>query len=380
MSISLEERMMVNLSLKQHVHARRGRSPVTRFRLLVGGRTKRVWDKVASRAVRPVPRAEVRLGTRLAGCLRHLFRVRWLAATILSLAGLGLAAVFILCFSSAAFDPPPLPVERGVLASPLAEPVEDENSADSPPAGNLALKKLTLATYSVQGRDTLEGIARKFNLDIDTLISFNGVSDVRGVGRGMALTIPSHRGLRYRVRNGDSLLKLSRKFGVSLDDLLDWNNLSRSMITVGQALFIPGGRLSAGELGRVMGTLFIRPTVGKLSSNYGIRVSPITGTRMHHNGLDLSNQLMTRVNAAAAGRVGIVDYNPTYGNFIIIIHGNGFQTLYGHLEAIYVKKGQSVTQGERIGAMGSTGASTGSHLHFAIFKNGRDVDPLKYLR
>jgi murein DD-endopeptidase MepM/ murein hydrolase activator NlpD len=79
------------------------------------------------------------------------------------------------------------------------------------------------------------------------------------------------------------------------------------------------------------------------------------------------------------GRVATVGYNATYGKFIILSHSNGFQTLYAHLNAVSVSQGKSVSQGAKIGEVGSTGYSTGPHLHFAVYKNGRAVNPLDFL-
>lgn len=371
---------MITASLKQHIHRRRHRTPVTRFKLFVHGRMSGVWEKRAERPrlVEHKPPAEKTKNA--AGPLSFLKGKRWLPLALAGLTGLATLVALFLCFSIEPLEPLALPADRGHLSSPLLDPPRDAEEEDDLPPGPMTLKKLTLTQYSVKGRDTLDSIAKRHNLDLDTVISFNGVRDARAVKQGSVLTLPSHRGLRYRVRRGDSLSGLSRRFGVSLDDLLDWNNLSRSVITVGQGLFIPGGRLSKNELSRVMGTFFKWPVRGRLTSGFGMRISPITGTRMHHNGIDIAHNPMTPIHAAADGRVAIVDANPTYGNFIIIVHSNGFQTLYGHLKKTYVKKGARVVQGQKIAAMGSTGASTGTHLHFSIFKNGRDVDPLKYLR
>jgi murein DD-endopeptidase MepM/ murein hydrolase activator NlpD len=151
------------------------------------------------------------------------------------------------------------------------------------------------------------------------------------------------------------------------------------VISSGQTLFIPGAHLAANEINRVLGKLFIWPTRGSISSTFGMRVSPITGTWMKHEAIDIGNDLMTPIIASMAGRVARVDYDRMLGNYVIIVHEDGFQTLYAHMEAVYAQKGKYVAQGEKIGVMGSTGASTGSHLHFGIYKNGRAVDPLKYL-
>ncbi|MEJ2665011.1 MAG: M23 family metallopeptidase [Spirochaetia bacterium] len=127
-------------------------------------------------------------------------------------------------------------------------------------------------------------------------------------------------------------------------------------------------------------TGIIYPTRGRLTSGFGWRNSPFTGRRELHRGIDLANVPGTSVFASRAGKVSKIGYDHIYGNFIIISHGDGFHTLYGHLKRILVSKGKIVAQGQRIGFMGATGLVTGPHLHFSIFKNGKAINPLIYLK
>jgi murein DD-endopeptidase MepM/ murein hydrolase activator NlpD len=101
--------------------------------------------------------------------------------------------------------------------------------------------------------------------------------------------------------------------------------------------------------------------------------------RRFHNGIDLAGPVGTPVLASMSGKVAMLGYSPTYGKYLILTHPEGYQTLYGHLEAFRVQKGQNVKQGQRIADMGNTGYSTGSHLHFSIFRRGEPIDPFKYL-
>jgi murein DD-endopeptidase MepM/ murein hydrolase activator NlpD len=111
-----------------------------------------------------------------------------------------------------------------------------------------------------------------------------------------------------------------------------------------------------------------------------MRVHPITGVWHMHTGIDLANVVGTSVAAARAGRVvHVEDSSIAYGKMVIIDHGGGIRTLYGHLSSYLVSKGQYVTAGQPIGRMGNTGRSTGSHLHFSVIRNGRWEDPLKHL-
>ena len=118
---------------------------------------------------------------------------------------------------------------------------------------------------------------------------------------------------------------------------------------------------------------------GSLTSNYGYRPIPTPGATANHAGIDIGAPSGTPVYAASDGTVTTVAYNSGRGNYIIVNHGNGLQTLYQHLSASYVSSGQSVSRGQNIGAVGSTGVSTGPHLHFEVHVNGSPVNPMGYL-
>lgn len=162
-----------------------------------------------------------------------------------------------------------------------------------------------------------------------------------------------------------------------LNSILDANDLESEIIEPGTSIFIPGARISDYEYKKATGTLFIYPTRGRLTSPFGYRTDPFTGTRRMHYGIDLANRVGTPVRATMAGTVVVVANHPQgYGKYIVIRHERGYQSLYGHLETILVRKGQRVSQGQKIGLMGSTGRSTGPHLHFSLYKNYVPVNPL----
>jgi murein DD-endopeptidase MepM/ murein hydrolase activator NlpD len=117
----------------------------------------------------------------------------------------------------------------------------------------------------------------------------------------------------------------------------------------------------------------------RISSLYGYRIHPITGRRRFHDGLDIAANHGNGVYAYTDGRVVETGWNGGYGNCILIDHGNGLKTRYAHLSKIYVRVGQRVATGGKIGAVGSSGNSTGPHLHFEVIKNGRTQNPLNYL-
>ena len=140
-----------------------------------------------------------------------------------------------------------------------------------------------------------------------------------------------------------------------------------------------GGSTGGGAAAYANGT-FIFPvaTYSYISSRFGERIHPITGELKNHNGMDIAANSGTAVYAADGGRVVLAEWYGGYGNCIMIEHGNGYKTLYGHLSYIGVKNGQYVNQGDTIGQVGSTGNSTGPHLHFEVYSNGSRIDPEQF--
>jgi murein DD-endopeptidase MepM/ murein hydrolase activator NlpD len=124
----------------------------------------------------------------------------------------------------------------------------------------------------------------------------------------------------------------------------------------------------------------IWPAQGRLASPFGYRMSPFGGeSGEFHSGLDISNKLNTPIYATADGVVRHAGWAAGYGNAVLIDHGSGYSTLYGHTAEVKVREGQRVSRGQLIARMGSTGRSTGCHVHYEVWVNGKPVDPLKYL-
>jgi murein DD-endopeptidase MepM/ murein hydrolase activator NlpD len=122
---------------------------------------------------------------------------------------------------------------------------------------------------------------------------------------------------------------------------------------------------------------FLRPTSGRLTSTYGWRIHPILKTRRFHNGVDIAAPTGTPIVAADAGRVIFAGWKNAYGRTVVIDHGAGWSTMYGHCSSIYVSSGQIVSRGQKIAGVGSTGWSTGPHLHWTVYRNGSSVNPLR---
>jgi murein DD-endopeptidase MepM/ murein hydrolase activator NlpD len=123
----------------------------------------------------------------------------------------------------------------------------------------------------------------------------------------------------------------------------------------------------------------VAPVRGLWNSGFGTRNDPFTGSPAFHTGLDISTRWREPVLATAAGQVSRSGWSPDYGNVVEIDHPTGYRTLYGHLDVILARAGQSVQRGDRIGLVGSTGRSTGPHLHYEVRRADRAVNPLEYI-
>ena len=329
-----------------------------------------------SRETRREPGVRSGFGIRLLGIVRS----PWLFIAI------GAAAALVFAFSSLQATGLPLVAERPALPSPAdTDPalygLLVPDPAPRPAAGApVALANLKVSTYRTLPGDTLSKIATRFRLNIDTVVSWNDIRDGRGIPSGSVLNIPNADGLKYVVRRGDTLQGIARSWGVDFNGMLDWNRQASSVISVGQELFLPGARMNPNELSRILGNLFMYPVQGRISSYFGERPDPFTGVPNYHNGVDIVNQPGTPILAAMAGTVAEVGFNYSYGNYVIVKHAGQYQTLYGHLTRSTVVRGQKVSQGDKIGELGTTGYSTGPHLHFSIFHNGQPVDPLRFLK
>lgn len=227
--------------------------------------------------------------------------------------------------------------------------------------------------YTVAVGDTLSGIADQHGIDVETLTTANpGVNDL--IHPGDQLVILPSKGVIHQVNAGDTLWDIARAYAVTVDAIKAANTKAGDQLAVGEKLFIPGGRArSETVVARAAVSRFLWPTKGDISSNYGWRWGRL------HAGVDIANDIGTYVMSARSGQVIWAGWRGGYGYTVIIDHGSGYVSLYGHLDDYHVERGQYVRAGQRIASMGSTGNSTGPHLHFEILKDGQPVDPLGFL-
>ncbi len=238
---------------------------------------------------------------------------------------------------------------------------------------------LETTPYIVRSGDTISEIGRQFGISDESIISLNHVDDARLLQPGVVLLIPNMDGVLYRTRSGDTLEKIAEHYKVPEAAIVTANRLPGTAIRPDQELFVPGGHMSTYAYRRALGTLFLFPAQGYITSYFGMRRDPFTRVYSFHNGIDIGNAIGTPVDASADGQVVAIGSNRIYGTYILIDNGGGFQSLYAHLWRIYVSLWQWVRSGAQIAAMGDSGYSTGPHLHFSIFKDDVPVNPLIYL-
>ncbi|HRY60243.1 MAG TPA: M23 family metallopeptidase [Patescibacteria group bacterium] len=278
--------------------------------------------------------------------------------------------------------------------------VEGSSFFDKPSLSNTIISGLPrdkITTYTVSDGETYWTIAYKFELDIDTLLWANNISDVNKVEVGKELIILPSQGLLHVAQAGDTLGGIAVKYGVSEDLIKAKNHFKNITLAAGDQVFVPGAKKFipappsakpnyAGDRSYYVGTV----AQGTGSFNWPINSGGRYITQYFgwvtayykHTGVDLDWRNGTDIIAADGGTVVAASYGwgGGYGNHIIIDHGNGYQTLYGHLSVIAVNQGQNISRGEHIGTMGTTGISTGVHLHFEVRQGGVALNPLLFIK
>lgn len=239
--------------------------------------------------------------------------------------------------------------------------------------------ELSYTAYRVREGDMIGIIADKAGITQDTIISVNNIRSSRLLQIGTYLKIPSMPGILYTVRkDGETPESIAKKYEIDAANCAKVNHQElAASLDAGTTLFLPNAELDWVTRQEINGDLFIKPIRARwyLSSTYGWRSSPFTGLRSYHSGVDMACPQGTSIYAALDGVVVSTGYNNTYGNYVIVSHHSGYRTLYGHMSAILAVRGQHVYTTTRIGRVGSTGLSTGPHLHFTVFKNGKTVNP-----
>jgi murein DD-endopeptidase MepM/ murein hydrolase activator NlpD len=252
-----------------------------------------------------------------------------------------------------------------------------------------------VTTHVVTEGETLETIATQYGLQSETIIWENDLKEKAELKVGQELRILPIDGIRHKVAKGENIASIGKKYGLqdaqtqAIVDFPfnDFVNDETFELAPGQYLMIPGGvkqaansttptasyaRLLTPDAGTVSATGdFIWPANGMITQGYSF----------YHKAIDIANSAAPPILAADAGTVITSGWSPAgYGNHVIIDHGNGTKTLYAHMSILQVSEGQAVNRGDVVGQMGSTGRSTGTHLHFEIRQDEVLLNPLTYLR
>ena len=287
------------------------------------------------------------------------------------------------CFSFAGQQAPERisEVVSSALESEIVQAIPTPPSAEAPDDN-----ALSYISYRVKQGDMIGYIAAAYNVTQDTIISVNNIKNSRSLQIGQYLKIPSMPGILYTVKNdGETSDSIAKKYDVDAEKISFVNNLqSDSSLVAGATIFVPDAELDWVTRQEINGDLFINPLPNVrywISSPYGWRSNPFNATkRTFHGGMDMACAAGNKVHPALAGTVTTAGWSDVYGNYVIISHHSGYQTLYGHMSKLYVTKGQSVNTNTIIGLVGSTGMSTGPHLHFTVYKNGRSMNPATLLK
>lgn len=247
--------------------------------------------------------------------------------------------------------------------------------------------------YTVEDGDTLGTIAKKFGVDTDSIKWMNKEVNEKKMKSGTNLKIPPVTGVVHQVKNGETVYSIAKKYNVSAQAIVDFpfnefSNDETFALAIGQQVVVPDGEMPDEPILSPRNNLAnqLTPSAGNVSAT-GKWIWPAAGTitqffKPWHKGLDIANHSGGAILAADAGTVVTSGWpdNSGYGNRVVVDHGNGYQTLYAHLSKLSVKVGQTVKKGDVLGSMGSTGRSTGTHLHFEIRTSKGNADPSSALR
>jgi len=234
------------------------------------------------------------------------------------------------------------------------------------------LDEPVILTHTVKKNEDINTIAKKYGTDVPTIRGINNLESVI-LKPEQKIFVINKKGHIHTVKNGETIEMIAKKYKVNSETILLANGLEDfDELEIGDKIFIPGVKIHFAD--------FLWPVINcRITSRFGLRRHPIFRDRRFHEGLDLARWYGAPIRASSDGKIIFAGSQTGYGKTITILHKNGFSTKYGHLRSYLVKKGQYVKAGQIIAKMGSSGYSTGPHLHFEVRKYNRPMNPLKYL-
>ncbi len=293
-----------------------------------------------------------------------------------------------------------LDVPQSVIEEDLFLALDGAAVWATPSAPQGGVTRTGIEEYIVREGDTVSNIAERFGVSPGTILWENKLGPYDLIRAGRKLVVLPVSGVSYKVGKGETLEQIAKKFNVEAERIAEYNEAAAlgKKLAIGANLVIPGGRPYVAPRPAVPASAPTRLTT-RLSTPKSISAlppAPEAGTRLlwptvshhinqyfslRHTGLDIKGDLSSPLYAADDGVAVTVEYKKTgYGLSVVLDHGNGIRTRYGHASQIFVTQGETVKRGQIIAMMGSTGRSTGPHLHFEVLVAGRRVNPFGYTR
>ena len=278
------------------------------------------------------------------------------------------------------------------------------------------LEPIKTKSYVVMPGDSLWSISNTQNIELDTLVGSNSSKTSARLKPGAVLRIPNQEGIFYVMKKGENIEAVSKRYGVSMSKIRQVNvEKDVAALKTGDEIFLPGARpeglvdhkdvkivevkksapakstkttKAAAKVEKPSGSEvavrrakggFRWPVMGRINSPFGWRQHPVTKRRDFHTGIDIKAARNDPIKSAGSGRVVYSGWMGGYGKVLVVEHPNGQSTLYAHCSTLSVGKGASVSSGQTIARIGTTGRSTGPHLHFEVRNGNSPVNPIKYL-
>ncbi|MDO8505325.1 MAG: M23 family metallopeptidase [bacterium] len=256
------------------------------------------------------------------------------------------------------------------------------------PGTEIPLTRTEIVQYEVQSGDTTWAIAEKFGLSVATVLWENKMNLYSTIRPGQILSILPVSGVTHIVKKGETLGGIVKKYGASIEEVQQINTLAEVTIAPGIKIIIPGGRPYSAPVAAkppVRREIIVPPSIAALPGGkflWPLRSKIITQYfSWRHAGLDVGDKIGAPIYAVENGVVELAGWGAGgWGNMVLVNHGNGLKTRYAHASKLLVAPGQQVNKGQVIALIGSTGRSTGPHLHLAVYLNGRTINPLQYLK
>jgi len=238
---------------------------------------------------------------------------------------------------------------------------------------------LFIVQYITEKRWSIFGLSARLHVPYESILTLNRMENASHIPKGTTLYIPSIPGIFVPEQPQTHLEKLM----LSVRKDIKSGRLYTIPFKNGKKVtyrFIPGGKLHSIERAFFLGILFQFPIEStRITSDYGYRLHPITRQKGFHQGIDIGAPLGTKVIAARNGKISKAGYNSIYGKYVEVLHEGGYKTFYGHLKEAFVELNQTVNSGMIIGEVGSSGLSTGPHLHFEIRWKDKSFNPEEML-